>query len=136
MFSVQGKCQLRGVLVLVALLLLLLSHFSRVRLCYPTNCSPPGSSVHGVLPARVLEWVAIPFSRGTSRSGDQTQVCCIAGKFFTIWDTFYQKYTENIIINSKTLKIFPLRLGATKSGYSHWHSLASAVRKRREKQKL
>ena len=48
----------------------------------------------------------------------------------------YQKYTENIIINSKTLKIFPLRLGATKSGYSHWHSLASALGENREKQKV
>ena len=43
-----------------------LSHFSRVRLCNPTNCSPPGSSVHGILQARILEWIAIPFSRGSS----------------------------------------------------------------------
>ena len=37
---------------------------SRVGLCDPTDCSPPGSSVHGVLRARISEWVAIPFSRG------------------------------------------------------------------------
>ena len=42
--------------------LLLLSHFSRVRLCDPIDDSPPGSSVHGIFQARVLEWVAIAFS--------------------------------------------------------------------------
>ena len=49
--------------------------------------SPPGSSVHGILQARILEWVAIPFSRGSSRPKDQTQVSCIAGRFLTIWAT-------------------------------------------------
>ena len=53
-------------------------------LCNPKNCSPPGSSVHGILQARMLEWVAIPFSRGSSRPMDQTQVSCITGRFFTI----------------------------------------------------
>src|SRR5574337_612499 len=48
------------------------------------DCSPPGSSVHGILRARILEWVAIPFSRGSSQPRDQTQVSCIAGSFFTI----------------------------------------------------
>ena len=42
--------------------------------CDPLNCSSPGSSVHGTLQARILEWVAIPCSRGTSRPRDQTQV--------------------------------------------------------------
>ena len=45
-------------------------------LCNPMDCSPPGSSVHGVLQARVLEWVAISFSRGSSQSRDQSRVCC------------------------------------------------------------
>ena len=49
--------------------------------------SPPGSFVHGILQERILEWVAIPFSRGSSRSRDQTQVSCIAGEFFTVWAT-------------------------------------------------
>ena len=53
-------------------------------LCDPMDCSPPGFSVHGILQARVLEWVAIPFSRGSSRSRDRTQVSHIAGRFFTI----------------------------------------------------
>ena len=53
----------------------------------PMDCSPPGSSVHGILQARILEWVAISFSRGSSRPRDRTQVSCIAGRFFTIWAT-------------------------------------------------
>ena len=53
-------------------------------LCDLTDYSPPGSSVHGILQARILEWVAIPFSRVSSPPRDQTQVSCIAGMFFTI----------------------------------------------------
>ena len=41
-------------------------------LCNPMDCSPRGSSVHGILQARILEWVAVPFSRGSSRPRDQT----------------------------------------------------------------
>ena len=44
----------------------MLSRFSCVRLCDPMNCSPSGSSVHGILYARILQWIAIPFSRGSS----------------------------------------------------------------------
>ena len=47
----------------------------------------PGSSVHGILQARILEWVAIPFSRGSSQPRDWTQVSWIAGDFFIIWAT-------------------------------------------------
>ena len=53
-------------------------------LCDPMDCSLPGSSVHGILQARILEWVTIPFSRGSSQLRDQTQVSCIAGRFFTV----------------------------------------------------
>ena len=53
----------------------------------PMDCSPPGSSVHGILQARILEWVAISFSRGSSWSRDRTQVSHIAGRFFTVWAT-------------------------------------------------
>ena len=52
-------------------------------LCDPVDCSPPGSSVRGILQARMLEWVAMPFSRGSSWPRDQTWVSCIAGRFFT-----------------------------------------------------
>ena len=48
------------------------------------DCSPPGSSVHGILQARILEWVAMPSSRGFSQLRDQTQVSCITGGFFTV----------------------------------------------------
>ena len=52
-------------------------------LCDPIDCSLPGFSVHGILQARILEWEAILFSRGSSRPRDQTWVSCIAGRFFT-----------------------------------------------------
>ena len=48
------------------------------------DCSPPDSSLHGILQARVLKWVAIPFSGGSSPPRDRTQVSCIAGRIFTI----------------------------------------------------
>ena len=53
-------------------------------LCDPVGCSPAGSSIHGILQARILQWVAISCSRGSSRPGDQTQVSSIAGRFFTM----------------------------------------------------
>ena len=51
----------------------------------PMDCSPPGSLVHWIVQARILEWVAIPFSRGSSRTRDRTQVSHTAGRFFTFW---------------------------------------------------
>ena len=48
----------------------------------PIDCSPPGSSVHGILQAWILEWVAISFSRGSSQHRDRLQVACIAGRCF------------------------------------------------------
>ena len=54
-------------------------------LCSPMDCSPPGSSVHGIFPARILQWGAISSSKGTSQPRDQTCVTCvsyIAGRFF------------------------------------------------------
>ena len=51
-------------------------------LCDPMDCSPSGSSVHGILQARILEWEAIPFSRGCSGPRDRTRVSCTAGEFF------------------------------------------------------
>ena len=57
-------------------------------LCDPVDCSPPGSSIHEILQARILEWVAMPSSRISSRPRNQTQVSCyrcFAGLFFTCW---------------------------------------------------
>ena len=56
-------------------------------LSHPLACSLPGSFVHGIFQARVLEWVAIPFSRVSSWPQDWTQVSCIAGRYFTVWAT-------------------------------------------------
>ena len=61
---------------------------SKVAQSYPTlsnpmDCSPPGSHIHGIFQARILEWVAIPFSRGSSQSRDWAWVSCIAGRVFT-----------------------------------------------------
>ena len=56
-------------------------------LCDPMDCSLPGSSIHGILQAKILEWVPIPFSRRSSWPRDQIQVSCPSGRFFTIWAT-------------------------------------------------
>ena len=56
-------------------------------LCDPLDCSLPGSSIHGIFQARVLEWGAISFSRGSSQPRDWTQDSHIAGRHFTIWVT-------------------------------------------------
>ena len=58
---------------------------SNLTLCDTVDCSLPDSSVHGILQARILEWVAMPSSRGSSWLRDQTQVSCITDRFFTIW---------------------------------------------------
>ena len=74
----SGNSSQRSVLCLVTQWCLIL--------CDRRDCSPPGSSVHGILQARILEWVAMPSSR-SSPPKDWTQVSCIAGGFFTVWAT-------------------------------------------------
>ena len=61
-------------------------------LCDPMDCSPPGSSVHGIFQARVLEWVAISFYRGSSWPRDRTRVSHIVGRRFTVWATHTHIY--------------------------------------------
>ena len=66
----------------IALYIPLCSHFSRVRLCKPMDCSPPGSSTHWILQARTLEWDAMPSSGESSQPRDRTLiswVACTAG---------------------------------------------------------
>ena len=53
----------------------------------PTLCDTMDYTVHGILQARILEWAAFPFSRGSSQPRDRTQVSHIAGRFFTSWAT-------------------------------------------------
>ena len=67
--------------------------FSRVWLfCDPMDCSPPGSSVHGILQAKILEWVAISFSRGSSWPRDQTLIFCIHRQILYHWATWEAPY--------------------------------------------
>ena len=63
-------------------------------ICDPVDCSLQGSSVHGIFQARVLEWVAISFSSGSSRPRDRTHVSHIAGRRFTLWATREALYAE------------------------------------------
>ena len=65
-------------------------------LCNPVDCSLPGSSVRGILQARILEWVTISFSRGSSRPSDQTRVSRIGGRRFNLWAT--KRASPNSII--------------------------------------
>ena len=65
----------------------ILTHFKNLLFCDPMDCSLTGSSVHGIFQKRTLEWVAIHFTRGSSRPRDRTQVSCIGGRFFTVWAT-------------------------------------------------
>ena len=58
---------------------------SCLTLCDPVDCSLPGSSVNGILQARILEWVAISFSRGSSHPRDRTHVSWITGRCFNLW---------------------------------------------------
>ena len=60
-------------------------HMLKVAPSYPALCNPMDYTVHGILQARILQWVAFPFSRGSSQPRDQTQISHIAGGFFTVW---------------------------------------------------
>ena len=70
---------------------------SRPTLRNPMDCSAPGSSIHGIFQARILEWFAISFSRGSSQPRDQTWVSCTAEKLFTdwaVWDWHKNRSTD------------------------------------------
>ena len=79
--NLRGKCKFQNIFSNIWLSWLFLN------ICKSAYYSPPGSFVHGIFQARILEWVAIPFSRGSSQPRDRTQVSSIAGSFFTIWAT-------------------------------------------------
>ena len=84
---------------------------SCLTLCDPMDYTPPGSSVHGILQARILEWIAIPFSRGSSWHRDQTRVSYTAGRFFTIRATSKRKNeTEILVTQSDSLQFHGLGL--------------------------
>ena len=56
----------------------------------PMDCSLPGSSIHGIFQARIPEWAAISFSRGSSQPRDRTRVSCIADRRFTVWELLHK----------------------------------------------
>ena len=72
---------------------------SCLTLCNPVDCSPPGSSVGGTLQARILEWAAISFFRGSSWPRNWTQVSFIAGRFFNIWCPRYKARHKKICLS-------------------------------------
>ena len=88
---------------------------SRPTLCDCMDCSRPGSSFHGILQARILEWVAVTSSRGPSQPRDRTHVSCTGGRFFTDWATREYKaekllFKENDHINcTKEERAIPLQ---------------------------
>ena len=93
-------------------------------LCDPMNCSPPGSSVFGILQARTLEWVAVPFSR-SSQPRDRTWVSCISGRFFTIWATREAQWAKHPKNHLEILYLFqsPLYAVIIKAVYPSKHPL-------------
>ena len=69
------------------------------------DCSPPGSSVHGIFQARILGWVATPSSRGSSQPRDWTcisYISSIAGRFFTHWDTWEASFDMHCLLKNVT----------------------------------
>ena len=83
----QGNGESRFTCVCVCVCVCVLIAQSCLSFCNPMDWSPPGSSVHGILQQSIREWIAIPFSRGSSWPRDPTQVSWTAGRFFTIWST-------------------------------------------------
>ena len=83
----ESKEELKSLLMKVKV-----KSLSPVRLCDPMEGSLPGFSVHGIFQATVLEWIAISFSRGSSRPRDRTQVSCIVDTRLTIWATREVKF--------------------------------------------
>ena len=72
--------------------------------CDPMDCSPPGSSAHGVFQARILEWVAISYSMGTSWPRDWTQVSCIIPP---MWENLTQQNHQILVFESISFNLLP-----------------------------
>ena len=109
---------------------------SCVRLCNPVDCSPPGSSIHGILQARILEWVAISSSRGSSQPRDPTQVSRNAGRCFNLWATRevsaacilkLEWYREGIMRQTKYSKSLPHILRMISSLTLLWPSIPAWI---------
>ena len=85
--STEMKRNISKLRQLLNVLCAVLSHSIVSDSLRPMDCSMPGASVHGIIQARILEWVAMPFFRRSSQPRDWTQVSCIVGGFFTVWAT-------------------------------------------------
>ena len=82
--------------------------------CNPMDCNPQGSSVHGILQARILEWVAMPSSRGSSWPRNQTHVSCIAGILYPLSATWEAQkgsslFKQNSAFNNVKFKIYDIQ---------------------------
>ena len=88
--------------------------WSCLNLCDPMDGSPPGSSVHGILQAIILEQVAIPSSKGSSWPRNQTGVSCIAGRFFTSWAIKKAPQVDNIIFKTLRTRV-PSKFNSSKN---------------------
>ena len=76
-------------------------------LCNPIDCSPPGSSTHGIFQARILEWVATSFSRGSSWPRDQAHISCIGRQIlyhWATWEAHELKYWKKISLFTATMQ--------------------------------
>ena len=103
---------------------------SCLTLCNPMDCSVPDSSIHGILQARILKWVTIRFSRGSSQPRDWTQLSLIAGRFFTVWATReapkWYRHLQNVY---STFSAFTIWISNHTHGHLlqryenlHWHN--------------
>ena len=94
----------------IEVLLCVVSHSACPTLCDPMDFSLPGSSLYGILQARILAWTVILFSRGSSWPRGQTYISCITGRFFTIWATreahiaWSVQFSRSVLSNSGTLR--------------------------------
>ena len=88
--------------------------------CDTMECSQSGCSVHGISQARILEWVPISFSRGSSQPRDWTLISCIAGRLSTIWAT------REVLMNSLIWVIFFKKRGSTLEEDSQFYWVVSS----------
>ena len=90
------------------------------------DCSLLGASVHGILQARILVWVAISFSRGSSQPRNQTQASCIAGRFFTDWATRETQRKHNLL-NWEEVPVTHLKYSELFTLEYKWGSLSNSL---------
>ena len=104
----EGSNAGNSILLLLCLIVVVIVLVTQLclTLCYPMDSSPPGSSVRGILQASILEWIAIPFSRGSSQPREWTWVSCVAGRLFYCLsyreELLYLIYKLNFIISVYT----------------------------------